>query len=229
QRAFSLVGPYGSGKSAFLTFLTNLLAHGPAHKPAVERLNWMDFAQGQRTRKDLVDVAPLVPCLLTGRRVHLGTALLAALRETADAFWQGRGVNPPVVQALREADDAAGEAAPDDDQIVELALALAAQIERSSRSGRGLLLVIDEFGKFLEWAALHPAQADVYLLQRLAEAAARSPAPLILINVLHQDMASYARGLPRAMRDEWTKWRGASTPFPTSNRPNMSCTCWMGR
>ena len=44
----------------------------------------------------------------------------------------------------------------------------------SSAKGNGLLIILDEMGKFLEFAALHPDRQDVYFLQRLAERASRS-------------------------------------------------------
>jgi hypothetical protein len=39
-RAWSVTGPYGSGKSAFALFLTNLLAHDPPQNPHGEGLRW---------------------------------------------------------------------------------------------------------------------------------------------------------------------------------------------
>ena len=73
----------------------------------------------------------------------------------------------------------------------------------------GLLLVLDELGKFLEYASLHPERDDVYVLQRLAEAAARSgDRPLFVIGLLHQGFDAYAEPLPTASRLEWEKVAG---------------------
>ena len=49
----------------------------------------------------------------------------------------------------------------------------AAAYVRTSGRGAGLLVVIDELGKFLEFAAMNPERQDIYFLQCLAEAAAR--------------------------------------------------------
>ena len=70
----------------------------------------------------------------------------------------------------------------------------------------GLVLFIDELGKFLEGAAQDGS--DIYVLQQLAEAASRSEGRLILVGVLHQAFEEYAHRLSHEMRDEWAKIQG---------------------
>jgi len=72
----------------------------------------------------------------------------------------------------------------------------------------GTLIVIDELGKLLEYAASNPDRSSVYALQELAEAASRTTTPMLLVGVLHQDFSVYARGLPPEERQEWEKIRG---------------------
>ena len=70
----------------------------------------------------------------------------------------------------------------------------------------GVLLIIDEMGKFLEHAALHPKDSDIFVLQELGEAAARSgDNRLIVLGVLHQTPDAYAQKLGRTQQAEWTK------------------------
>lgn len=58
---------------------------------------------------------------------------------------------------------------------------------------KGILLVVDELGKNLEFAAQHPESDDIFLLQRLAEEAARSgDQPFVIVVILHQGVAAYA-------------------------------------
>jgi hypothetical protein len=74
---------------------------------------------------------------------------------------------------------------------------------------KGLLLVIDELGKNLEFASQNPEADDIFLLQRLAEEAARSGSvPLIVVVTLHQGVAAYASGLDTTARKEWDKVAG---------------------
>ena len=73
----------------------------------------------------------------------------------------------------------------------------------------GLLLILDELGKNLEHAARNPESEDVFLLQRLAEEAARSgDNAFTIIATLHQGVAAYAAGLDSAARREWDKVAG---------------------
>lgn len=211
-RAWTLIGPYGSGKSSLVSFLTALSCEGPAHMHGHARFEraWPEDA-GILT--DDIDgeggFGPLVPVLIVGERMPLGRAILIGLDRAAQAFWSGPGKKPAEVGHIAEARAAAdaGEAI-EHDAIVELTLAFAAKAHASSRPGNGLFIVIDEMGKLLEWAAAHPDDADLYLLQRLAEAAARSPVTVGLLTVLHQDLGAYAVGLTRSLRDEWTKIGG---------------------
>jgi hypothetical protein len=78
--------------------------------------------------------------------------------------------------------------------------------------GAGLIVIIDEMGKFLEHAAL--GDADVYFFQQLAEAAARSNRRLIVIGILHQAFDDYAHRLAREVRDEWLKIQGRFADVP---------------
>lgn len=211
-RAWTLIGPYGSGKSSLVAFLAALLCRGPAYIGACERLerNWPN--EGPRLRDVLLDdegIGQLVPVLITGEREPLSRAILRGLHKAAESFWSGRGVNPEVVAQLAEANAAAeaGEVI-EHAQIVDLTLEFARKVKASNRPGNGLFIVIDEMGKLLEWAALRPDDVDLYLLQRLAEAAARSKATVGLLTVLHQDISAYAGNLTRSMRDEWTKIGG---------------------
>lgn len=73
----------------------------------------------------------------------------------------------------------------------------------------GILLVIDELGKNLEFAAQNPEADDIFLLQRLAEEAARSGSvPFVVVVMLHQGVAAYASGLDTTARKEWAKVGG---------------------
>jgi hypothetical protein len=73
----------------------------------------------------------------------------------------------------------------------------------------GVLLIVDELGKNLEHAARHPESDDIFLLQRLAEEAARSGARAFSILVmLHQGVAAYTSSLDSAAKREWNKVAG---------------------
>ena len=71
------------------------------------------------------------------------------------------------------------------------------------------MLVIDELGKFLEYAAQSPEKGDVFVLQTLAEFATRSgQTPLIFLTILHQAFEQYANKFAKSQQEEWAKVQG---------------------
>jgi len=184
DRALTLIGPYGVGKSAFASFLARLVAEP-------------EFRQAVKLPGRLPAVPRLLPVPVVGSRAALGPALLAALHQALETV---AGL-PKLPQALRTA-----EAKPTPRNIANAYLA-AAQAVAAVGQHTGLLLLVDEAGKFLEYAAAHPQAGDIFVLQELAEAAARAPqsAPLWVLTVLHQNADAYAHRLGRAQQAEWTK------------------------
>ena len=91
--------------------------------------------------------------------------------------------------------------------------ALGALAALSDRSASGVLLIIDEMGKFLEHAA-HSGDGDVYFFQQLAEEASRSKGRLLVVGILHHAFDDYAQRLAREVRDEWLKIQGRFSDIP---------------
>ena len=74
------------------------------------------------------------------------------------------------------------------------------------KSHGGLIVVVDEMGKFLEGAAAEGA--DIFFFQQVAELASRSGGRLIFVGILHQAFEEYAHRLSRDQREEWSKVQG---------------------
>ncbi|MBK5931898.1 hypothetical protein [Halochromatium salexigens] len=94
---------------------------------------------------------------------------------------------------------------------MDAALQLLLRVQRAwaHAGGRGLLIEIDELGKFLEYAAYHPEQRDLHLLQLLAEHSRDpEPIPVQILVLLHQAFEHYGARLGRELRDEWRKVQG---------------------
>ena len=69
--------------------------------------------------------------------------------------------------------------------------------------------MIDELGKFLEYATQSPTRGDTFVLQSLAELADRSAkTPLFLMTILHQAFELYAERAGKSQREEWAKIQG---------------------
>ena len=198
QRAWRMTGDYGSGKSSLALVLAHTLAgHEANFPPQLRRVADLTKRGGARPR--------FLPVLVTCSREPLGTSILRGLRRTlADAFKRG-GKHKSVehVERLLNADND-----PDCRKVVEAVLEANARIIAECK-GQGLLLIIDELGKFLEFAAFHPQRQDVFLLQQLAEAASHSgEEPLFVVCLLHQGFNAYADQLDPSAQREWEKVAG---------------------
>lgn len=73
---------------------------------------------------------------------------------------------------------------------------------------KGLVIMIDEFGKFLEYAAKNNPEYELYFIQQLAELVNDSNKNYFLINTLHQDFSTYAIELSQNQKHEWSKVKG---------------------
>jgi hypothetical protein len=83
----------------------------------------------------------------------------------------------------------------------------------SESNKQGLLLIIDELGKFLENSALEGGE-DIYFFQQLAEAASRSNGNFVVVGILHQPFEAYASSLGRQTKDDWAKIQGRYIDIP---------------
>jgi hypothetical protein len=71
-----------------------------------------------------------------------------------------------------------------------------------------LVLVVDEFGKFLEYAVGHEPEKEFYFVQQLAEFVNNTDYNICLITTVHQNTDAYASSLNDTQKKEWTKVKG---------------------
>lgn len=76
------------------------------------------------------------------------------------------------------------------------------------RKGEFLFIMIDEFGKLLEYAAKNNPERELYFLQKFAEFVNHPNRNIILLTTLHQNFNSYAKKLSQEQKNEWTKVKG---------------------
>ena len=194
-----MTGDYGSGKSSFALLLAHWFAGREKTFPPELRkaVNFRQF--GVRRRPNFV------PILVTCSRQALGTSILNSLHQTLTQIYERR-TKRSLIREIDRLLDAGLE--PTDDQIFRLILEVNSQLIADSK-GNGLILILDELGKFLEFAALHPQRQDIFLLQRLAEAASRSgDQPLFVVCLLHQGFNAYSDLLSQSAQREWEKIAG---------------------
>lgn len=213
SKAWSLTGPYGSGKSAFALFAAKLLGDPGAitTQQALDMLRRGDNSLYERFMRindnGRMSSSGFCPVLISGERAPITLALLQGLEHGITAF---NGISPrsSLRRKIKNLSKVAehGEM-PSASEITELFESATQYV--TEHGGTGLLLVIDELGKFLEYAAQSPAQGDVFVLQTLAEFATRSTqTPLFLLTILHQAFEQYAHRLAKSQREEWAKVQG---------------------
>lgn len=176
DRAFTWTGPYGGGKSSLAVVLASALS--------------MDASVRIRARAILGESVPgfqdafrvsskgwlVLP--LVGKRASVAAETAKVLNATLE---------PTVLYAPS--------------QVVNDLVGLA-------EGGRfdGVLLLVDEMGKFLEAAAA--GGEDIHFFQDLAEKAGRSKGRLVVVGLLHQSFRQYASRLGIEAREEWAKIQG---------------------
>jgi hypothetical protein len=79
---------------------------------------------------------------------------------------------------------------------------------RLKAEGKSWFIILDEFGKYLEFASKNYPEKELYFVQLLAEFANDDNNDVFFINTLHQSFDSYALGLDLQQRKEWDKVKG---------------------
>ena len=200
-RAWSLIGPYGSGKSSFALFLHELLGSKQGAKAVAAKAL---AARRPDLARRFARQRPWCRVVLTGSEESLLKRLVAALDESATSFWAGKpGRRPLVVDEIRRVRKARKIT---NSRLLELVDALQIAVEQAGAGG--LLIVIDELGKFLEYEARQGGEG-VFLLQEIAERAfCGRRTNLMLFVLLHQGFDLYARGMGEKLKNDWAKVQG---------------------
>lgn len=89
---------------------------------------------------------------------------------------------------------------------------------KAFKKGRGLVLLLDEFGKFLEHASLEKSTDELFLIQQISEWANNDSNETYFIITLHQNFASYGKNLSNQDKLEWEKIKGRFVEL-TFNEP----------
>ena len=79
---------------------------------------------------------------------------------------------------------------------------------KALKNKRGVVLVIDEFGKFLEFASKNKSADELFLIQQISEWANDDLNETYFIITLHQNFSSYGSSLSNQDKLEWEKVKG---------------------
>jgi hypothetical protein len=183
QRAFTWTGPYGGGKSSLALMLCSLV--GPQAQLRAKAKKILDLPSDSPVHSAFLARGQGWQVLpIVGKRGSVAQEILSVLDKSVGGG-RRRGSRSAVNELVMAATD----------------------------HEQGVLLVIDELGKFLESSAQGSGD-DIYFFQELAEAASRSSGKLVVVGILHQGFEAYANRLGREVRDDWAKVQGRFIDIP---------------
>ncbi|MFL0809117.1 MAG: hypothetical protein K6L76_01760 [Agarilytica sp.] len=212
-RAWSLIGPYGSGKSSASVFLSHLLSSpdSTSTQAALKNLKGSAPEITGAFRKEISKSNGFLKVLITGSPEPMGKKIVQGMATaSAQYFSSFNGRNPKIVSELEEL-------ASSDAITVSEVVALIKELQSAliNKGCKGIYIVIDELGKFLEFEARHYGANDIYMLQALAEHACKGDeCNLFLFVLLHQSFEQYAKGLGESLKNEWAKVQGRFEDVP---------------
>ncbi|UIE39120.1 hypothetical protein [Leptodesmis sichuanensis] len=219
HRAWTLTGVYGTGKSAFAHYLAALCA--PEESPVAEAAWAIAESVFPANSPEMeaircIPEAGLVRAIATAQREPLSWTVVRALSYGFDRFWKKRR-KPDFWMDLNEwrfqAEE--GNCQITDQQVLKLLRAIVQTVETD------VLLIIDELGKNLEYAAHHQGIQDLYLLQQIAELELEGDYQVHLVGILHQSFAGYGDRLSTVEQSEWTKIHGRFADIVLTESPSQ--------
>ncbi len=219
SRAWTLTGPYGSGKSFFSLFLMNLVgAQEPAHETAIQQLRSVDplLSEQVEAAANLIASKGLLPVPITGYRTSLQECLRHGLLQALQPYTWSDEIRLALVELSKQPLNNESR------WYTQVVQRLLGAVTRPELGFSGILIIFDEMGKPLEYAAAHTVDTDIYLLQEIAEFANRSgDKPLVFIGILHQAFERYASFLDSSTQREWAKIQGRFEDIAFQESPNQ--------
>ena len=206
--AWTITGAFGTGKSAFIVFLSNLLRR-PNDKSTSRAVALLRTADSELANEVLAKVRRkfnLVPIVVSGAPEPISSAISRSILEAnrKGLLRLNQKLKKRIQQFLTTDEKTSAYSHDFVDAVHELVT-----VAKTNRGPtQGILLLIDELGKLLEYAARYPHKSDPFVLQQLAEISARSEGKLLILAALHQDFRAYASSLTPSERVEWEKIRG---------------------
>lgn len=187
QRAFTWTGPYGGGKSSLALGLCSLVhSDNQVRAQAIKALNLHPDSSTVKIFDATVKNWIVMP--IVGRRSSV-------VQDIYYAYLKAKNIKVESICQISSKE----------------LLKLLAEESKSNAYG-GILIVIDELGKFLESAVQN--NDDIYFYQQLAELANRLSGHMVVIGVLHQAFEQYGAKLGKETRDEWSKIQGRYVDIP---------------
>ena len=211
SRSWLLIGPHGTGKSAFALYLSALLGDKNWRETGRARAVCKKRDAGLSAKLRAVCARGFCPVVITGAREALAPRLISQLTTALKKhfpdgdFAELVAENPP----------------PQVSAIVDF-------LYRANRAvvnagGAGIFLIVDEMGKFLEYDGDNPSSDNAYLFQALSGltvARGKDDGNFLFLGVMHIGGEHYLRRQGRDAMIEWRKVEGRFEKFPFQESPD---------
>jgi hypothetical protein len=219
HRAWTLTGVYGTGKSAFAHYLAALCAREESKITQAALAIAEQVFEADSLERQAIGQIPepgLLRAVATAQREPLSWTIARALSRGSEAFWKNKR-KPDFLIDINEwcFQAESGNCQVTDQQILNVLR----KIVKAAKTD--VLLVIDELGKNLEFAAHREGTQDLYLLQQIAEMELEGEHQVHLLGILHQSFAGYGDRLSTAEQSEWTKIHGRFTDIVLTESPSQ--------
>lgn len=193
--AWSLTGPYGMGKSSFLNYFIALTSAKDAEltKKAWQKLKVADknIYEKLTTGTEKIKGEGFIQIPVTAAYESVNTSVKRAINNVLE------NMKTPKAKKIQTRLNQ-NRSFPVDGQLL-----IDTINDLFLLTNKPIIMVIDEFGKNLDYMSHHPHKGDIFLLQQLAELNS-----VFLWVSLHQAFDEYSAVLSIAQQQEWRKIQG---------------------
>lgn len=191
QSAYTLTGPYGSGKSTIALLLTGLL-----HEDCEMR----NAALKVINQESII----LLNESITYSKGWLQIRAVGGVNQPVNTFWDATLEALSQHSATQQLHNKyCQKAIESESHLIEIWEKLFTEVKEKVD---GVLLLADEMGKSLEF--INKNRGELHLFQDLAEVLSRIDTPVIFLGMLHQSFSEYAKDRGTKLQEEWGKIQG---------------------
>ena len=203
QGSFTLTGPYGTGKSSLALFL-NALVHND------KKIKNLASERAKLTKKDqfnkvFLEKGKWFSITIIGGKLNSNDLIASSIDQAVAESWIDKKI-PPSLKIKTK---------PQTEHIIKKLNRIVIELNKKNF---GLLLVIDEMGRLLEFAS--NTGGDLNLFQEIAENFSNNKLENIghnlFLGILHQPFEEYASSLGRTVQEDWQKIQGRFEDIPFS-------------
>lgn len=216
-RAWTITGAYGTGKSAFAHFLTTICSSRDEEirKNAYKILKASNINIQKISR--VIPERGFIKAVVTAQREPVANTIVRALKYGSDKFYaNARGQKGQLRSSLDDLYERAIKGKPISGELVIRLL-----VDFGMYAKSGIIVIVDELGKNLEYCSQNQVTSDLYLLQQIAELPSGDKSPrLFFLGLLHQAFYDYSHGLATTQRNEWMKIQGRFEDIPFAESPS---------